>query len=288
MTQRWLTPEQVHNIAFTVSVGGAPVYDQPGVDAFLDVVEQALNDPSRRLLTAEQVRNTTFAQPPIGWRGYDKAEVDSFLALLCEQLAAQQGTRMASTQSEEPARCLLQAMPSAGGAPKPALVLEVGSETIQVLDASRDTAIAAAALAEVTARPAQHGGLPVVVLEGAGIPTLSIRPRHAAGAWRRRPKTQKPDYHVTDAEFRALVQALGLGPHLGYHEEPQGVVEHIMAWADEWWGASPDITWRTLVLFGVLSLVLAAVIPTSLPITLIAGLVLLLLGAVAWRFGWRF
>lgn len=81
-----LTAEQVHNVAFGKPPLGVRGYNEDEVDAFLDVVEAALRDPSGRALTAEQVRNVAFSKPPIGMRGYNKDEVDAFLEAVAAQL----------------------------------------------------------------------------------------------------------------------------------------------------------------------------------------------------------
>jgi DivIVA domain-containing protein len=59
------------------------------VDAFLDLVDEALRDPTRRLLHPEQVRNIAFSKPPIGKRGYNKEEVDAFLDRVVAQMTSQ-------------------------------------------------------------------------------------------------------------------------------------------------------------------------------------------------------
>ena len=81
-----LTPEQVHNMAFSKPSIGKRGYNEEEVDAFLDVVEAALRDPTRRTLTPEQVNNTAFSKPPRGRRGYNEDEVNAFLGLVAEQL----------------------------------------------------------------------------------------------------------------------------------------------------------------------------------------------------------
>ena len=74
-----LTPEQVRNVAFSKPPFGKRAYNENEVDAFLDRVAAALQDPTGRTLTAEQVRNVAFSKPPIGKRGYNEDEVDAFL-----------------------------------------------------------------------------------------------------------------------------------------------------------------------------------------------------------------
>jgi DivIVA domain-containing protein len=85
-TGGFLTPEQVRNVAFSKPPLGKCGYNEDQVDAFLDVVEAALRDPTGRTLTPEQVRSMTFSKPPIGKRGYNQDEVDAFLDLVEQQL----------------------------------------------------------------------------------------------------------------------------------------------------------------------------------------------------------
>jgi DivIVA domain-containing protein len=88
-TRAWLTPEQVRNMTFSKPPAGKRGYNEDEVDAFLDVVDEALQDPTRRLLHPEQVRNIAFSKPPIGKRGYNKEEVDTFLDRVVAQLTSQ-------------------------------------------------------------------------------------------------------------------------------------------------------------------------------------------------------
>ena len=82
----WLTPEQVRNVPFSNPPLGKRGYNEDEVDAFLDLVEAALRDPTRHTLTPEQVRNKTFSKPRIGHRGYNEDEVDAFLDLVEQQI----------------------------------------------------------------------------------------------------------------------------------------------------------------------------------------------------------
>jgi DivIVA domain-containing protein len=81
-----LTPEQVRNMAFSnrgLREGG---YNEDEVDAFLDLVEAALQDPTGRTLTAEDVHNVAFSKPPRGKTGYNEAEVNAFLDLVEQEM----------------------------------------------------------------------------------------------------------------------------------------------------------------------------------------------------------
>jgi DivIVA domain-containing protein len=98
----WLTPEHVRNMTFAKPPGGKRGYNEEDVDAFLHLVEAALQDPTGRILTAEQVHNKAFAKPRIGQRGYNEDEVDRFLDIVEEQLKSQQGGFPPSPQSGPP------------------------------------------------------------------------------------------------------------------------------------------------------------------------------------------
>ena len=78
-------------MAFSKPPLGKRGYNEDEVDAFLDRVDAALQDPTGRTLTPEQVRNIAFSKPPFGKRGYNEAEVDAFLDHVEEQLKSQQG-----------------------------------------------------------------------------------------------------------------------------------------------------------------------------------------------------
>ena len=85
-----VTPEYVHNVAFSKPAIGQRGYNEDEVDTFLDLVVAALRDPTGHTLTPEQVRNVAFSKPPIGKRGYNEHEVDAFVDLVEQQLTSQQ------------------------------------------------------------------------------------------------------------------------------------------------------------------------------------------------------
>jgi DivIVA domain-containing protein len=92
-TNGGLTPELVHNVAFAKPPIGKRGYNEDQVDAFLNLVEAALRDPTRRILSPEQVREVVFAKPPIGRRGYNEDEVDAFLDFIAQHLQPGQSYR---------------------------------------------------------------------------------------------------------------------------------------------------------------------------------------------------
>ena len=73
-------------MAFSKPSAGKRGYDEDEVDAFLELVETTLRDPTGSTLTAENVHQVAFSRPPIGKRGYDKDEVDAFLNLIVGNL----------------------------------------------------------------------------------------------------------------------------------------------------------------------------------------------------------
>jgi DivIVA domain-containing protein len=85
-TRGGLTPDDVHNVAFSSPPVGKRGYDVAEVDAFLELVEAALRDPSRCTLTPEDVHNVAFSKPPIEKRGYNEDEVDGILDLVEEEM----------------------------------------------------------------------------------------------------------------------------------------------------------------------------------------------------------
>jgi DivIVA domain-containing protein len=93
-----LTPELVHNVAFAKPPIGKRGYNEDQVDAFLDLIEAALRDPSGVSLSPEQVRNVAFAKPPIGQRGYNEDQVDAFLDLIEAALRDPSGVSLSPEQ----------------------------------------------------------------------------------------------------------------------------------------------------------------------------------------------
>jgi DivIVA domain-containing protein len=86
LTGSALTPEDVRNVAFSKPPIRKRGYNENEVDAFLDLVEAALRDPTGSTLTPEAIRSVAFSKPPIGQRGYNEDEVDAFLDLVEEEL----------------------------------------------------------------------------------------------------------------------------------------------------------------------------------------------------------
>lgn len=77
-----LTAADVRKVAFNKPPIGTRGYNEDEVDAFLDLVEQWLSNPSGDSLTAGDVHRMHFGRPPIGKRDYNEDEVDEFLQLV--------------------------------------------------------------------------------------------------------------------------------------------------------------------------------------------------------------
>jgi hypothetical protein len=197
-----------------------------------------------------------------------------------------QTEEMSDGEGAAASRCVLRAMKVGSlDEPQPAFVIDVVADAITVLDPATKTVVALVPRGELTAEPKHRGGIPVLVLSASGMPTLSIRPHHGWGTWRHLPSARRPDYLVTDAEFDTLVDTLGMSrsPKL---PTVRLVIEHLFAFIEEF-GPYSDITWRMPFVFGLLAMVFAAIAPTTLPISLVVGVVLLVVAAAAWRFQWR-
>jgi DivIVA domain-containing protein len=72
-----MTPDEVRAIAFGKPRFGRRGYDEDQVDAFLDLIAEAL--AGRNILTADDIHYVDFTITPIGARSYDQAQVDMFL-----------------------------------------------------------------------------------------------------------------------------------------------------------------------------------------------------------------
>ena len=72
-----MTPDDVHNVAFTKPPIGHRGYDEEEVDALLDRVESTLRGQPR--VTRDELAAVTFRKPPIGKRGYRESDVNEFI-----------------------------------------------------------------------------------------------------------------------------------------------------------------------------------------------------------------
>jgi hypothetical protein len=141
----------------------------------------------------------------------------------------------------EPLRCLLFPRPSAGAFdfvrslkkfnPQPNLAVDVGTDAVWVIDPNTNALIASASLAQVTATPANckynsEGGsytVPVLVARVPGLQTLTIDGPISC-AWRGKvPEEKEPEFMVSDADWRVLVEKFGLAPYLAESPEEPGL-----------------------------------------------------------------
>jgi DivIVA domain-containing protein len=82
-----VTPEDVHNVAFSNPARGRRGYHEDEVDDFLGRIEATLRDPRMSgAVTSAEVENVSFSKPPIGARGYNEDEVDALLGRIAIQL----------------------------------------------------------------------------------------------------------------------------------------------------------------------------------------------------------
>jgi DivIVA domain-containing protein len=72
-----MTPDEVRAIAFGKPRFARRGYDEDQVDAFLDLIAEAL--AGRNILTPDDIHFVEFTIMPIGARSYDQAQVDLFL-----------------------------------------------------------------------------------------------------------------------------------------------------------------------------------------------------------------
>lgn len=72
-----MTPEEVRSIAFGKPRFGRRGYNEDEVDAFLDLIAEALS--GRNILTPDDIHYVEFTIMPVGMRSYDQGQVDLFL-----------------------------------------------------------------------------------------------------------------------------------------------------------------------------------------------------------------
>jgi DivIVA domain-containing protein len=256
-------------------------YHRDEVDAFVDRVEATLRDPTATGgVTPADVDEVAFSKPPIGKLGYSEAEVDAYLDRVKTELSG----RAPGRGPEEPIRCLLYRYASADQQ-TPALAIEVGKDALRVIEMSGNALIASVSLAEVTVQPAQYGGIPVLIVDGPGLPTLTIIAHPPPGQWRSSPKSTKPAYSAVDADWLVLAEKFGLASDLVDERGPQTFSEHVGRFTQERQMRAPT-SWRTPLVLGVI-LVVPGVI-YWLPVPLLIGVVCLIVAAVAWRLKWEF
>lgn len=274
-----ITAEQVHTVAFTEASRSQGAYDRDEVDAFLVRVEETLRNPTGGGVTPADLRAVEFSEPPVGRFGYNEGEVDLFL----DRVRGELTRRESGQDSSDPVRYVLY--PYGGWDPQtPVRAIDVGKDALRVFDLKTNELLGSFSVAEVTAKPAQHGGGPVLIVDGPGLDPMPIGPHPMPGVWRKRPKSKKPAYLAVEDDWLALVDHFGMASDLADEYEPQNLFQHIGRFFEEQ-GAYAKQTWRTPLVFGLLVGVPGAIYGS--PIAILIGVIALLLAALAWRFKWE-
>ncbi len=270
----------VHNAAFPEASRSQGAYHRDEVDAFLQRVEATLRDPAAPgALTRAEIDNVTFSEPPVGRFGYREGDVDLYL----ERVKLELTRRLPGENLQAPVRYLLY--PYGSWDPQtPVRAIDVSRDAIRVIDLKTNELIGSGSFGELTATRAQHGGIPVLVVDGPGLESMPITPHPPPGVWRRRPKSKKPRFLLIEEEWLTLVERFGLASELADEEVAQNIGEHLSRFFSE--GNSLRTTWRTFLMFGILAGVPSVVY--WIPIGLIAAVSSLVLAALFWRFKWEF
>ncbi|OBI42333.1 hypothetical protein [Mycobacterium sp. E796] len=200
----------------SITLSGTALHLQSGPHRFV------LGGRDHRLSTATPLR-APLANTVDGW--LPAADFDEVLNMV----ARRSGLDVRGPAPGEPLRCLLYPSEPMGPrvigrkppAPRPPLLLEVGKDAVRVFDPNTNALIASASQAQVTATPANYRqvddtstrNVPLLVVSIPDLQTLTIRCR---GRWRGQVPKQKtgPDFRVTDADSRALVEEFGLTANL--------------------------------------------------------------------------
>jgi DivIVA domain-containing protein len=256
-------------------------YHRDEVDAFLHRVEATLRNPTAPgAVTVAELQNVAFSEPPIGRWGYAEGEVDLFL----DRVKIELTHGVPGQRPQEPIRCVLYRY---GGRDQqtPVLAIEVGKDAFRVVDLSSNALIASVSLAEVTAKPAQNGRIPVLVVDGAGLETLTIQPHPPPGEWRKTAKSQKPAYLAIDEEWLTLAERFGLASDLVDEYTPKNLRDQVLRYFEELRPHAPK-TWRTPLGAGLIFGVPACIYGS--PTVIAVAVVLLIVAALMWRFKWEF
>jgi hypothetical protein len=183
-----------------------------------------LGGRDHRLGTATQLQ----APPTGGVDGWLRAaDFDEVLAMV----ARRSGLDVRGPAPGEPLRCLLFGPSEPMGpfefrvrktTPEPRLAIDVNTDAIRVIDPNTNGLVASASRVQVTATPANYyesvgndstNKVPVLVLGIPGLQPVTIRCRRA---WRGKVPKEKtePEFWVSEADSRALVESFGLTANL--------------------------------------------------------------------------
>lgn len=268
------------NAAFPEASRSQGAYHREEVDAFLRRVEVTLRDPAAPgALTRADIDNVTFSKPPVGSFGYREGDVDLYLDRVKLELAR----RLKSENLQAPVRYLLYPY-GTWDQQTPRRAIDVSGDAIRVIDLKTNELIGSASFGELTATRAHYGGLPVLVVDGAGLESMPITPHPALGVWRARPKSKKPRFLMIEEEWLTLVERFGLASELAEEEVAQNIGEHLSRFFGE--GDSRTTTWRTFVMVAILVGVPSIVY--WIPIGLLISGISSVLAVLFWRFKWEF
>jgi hypothetical protein len=190
----------------------------------------------------------------------------------------------------QPTRCLLYRLGSRDPQ-RPVLAIDVDKSAIRVIDLDSNALVGSASLAEVTAKPAHHGGGPVLIVDVPGLEPLTIQPHlisgfsrrgHSGGLAGKVANSKRPDFIVLDDDWFPLVETFDAAPDLENLPTPRKIYSYI----SDFFSAAhrPGFTWQWFVLFGMVILIPACIYWA--PTVILIGIASLLLAAVAWYFGW--
>lgn len=218
-----LTPEVVHNVAFSKPPFGERGYNEDEVDDFLAQLEAALRDPAT--LTSDFVRRATFSKPPIGKRGYDEGEVDTFLGRVAAHLDAE-GRSPSAGRSSAPTRLPLYTSTTAATR-TPVLAIDLYDDGLHLIDVAANAVLGSAALAATRVYPADYGNIGVLVISAPGLPELAIRPMFGR-FWRGTTNSVKPTHFAADDDWSMLAERFGLGEEMMFEQRRPSWFERIL------------------------------------------------------------
>ena len=164
-----ITPEQVHNVAFSeASRGQQQDSTRTRLTRFSAALRQRCEIRRQGVLLPADLHNVAFSKPPIGRAGFQRTRGRRVSGPREDRIdpPQEQGQVPATGPGAESVVC---SIPTVAGTRRRRSSrstwtgMRSGSEYLK-----SNALMASVSLAEVTARPAQHGGGPVVVVDGPG------------------------------------------------------------------------------------------------------------------------